>query len=235
MGKLVIIRHGESQWNLENRFTGWVDVELTAKGMEEAKTAGALLKSTGIEFDFTYTSLLKRAIKTHFLALEQMDRLWYPVNRSWRLNERHYGALQGLNKEETAKKYGDEQVKIWRRSYDTPPPPLSPDSPMNPKNDPCYSHLSKEAQPLFESLKSTIDRVIPFWNEEIAPKLKAGKTILIVAHGNSLRGLVKHVKNLSSEEILELNIPTGKPWLFDFNADLKVISDGYLAAANSKI
>jgi 2,3-bisphosphoglycerate-dependent phosphoglycerate mutase len=229
MGKLVILRHGESQWNLENRFTGWVDVPLTEKGIEEAKAAGLLLKSTGLEFDFTYTSLLKRAIKTHFLALEQMDRLWYPVSRSWRLNERHYGALQGLNKEETAKKYGDDQVKIWRRSYDTPPPALSPDSPMNPQKDAAYAHLSSEAQPLFESLKSTIDRVIPFWNEEIAPPLKAGKNILIVAHGNSLRGLVKHVKGLSNAEILELNIPTGKPWQFEFNRELKIISDGYLS------
>ena len=228
MGKLVLIRHGESQWNLENRFTGWVDVDLSAKGIEEAKTAGNLLKSKKIEFDYTYTSLLKRAIRTHFLILDQMDRVWYPVERTWRLNERHYGALQGLNKEETAKKYGDEQVKIWRRSYDVPPPPLSADSEMNPTLDLRYQHLDKEAQPLFESLKTTIDRVIPLWEKEIAPKLKQGHSILLVAHGNSLRGLVKHIKKMSAEEILELNIPTGKPWLLEFDQELKLTQDGYL-------
>lgn len=229
MGTLVIIRHGESQWNLENRFTGWVDVDLSPKGMEEAKQAGVTLKKLGLEFDSTYTSLLKRAIKTHYLALAEMDRLWYPVTRSYRLNERHYGALQGLNKEETAKKYGDEQVKIWRRSYDTPPPVLAADSEMNPKFDPKYKNLNSNEIPLGESLAITIDRVLPLWNEALAPKLSAGENILIVAHGNSLRGLVKHIKKMSSEEILELNIPTGKPWKFEFDSQLNLISDAYLS------
>ena len=228
MGKLVIVRHGESTWNLENRFTGWVDVPLSEKGMEEAKNSGALLKKTKIEFDLTYTSLLKRAIKTHFLALEEMDRLWYPVKRTWRLNERHYGALQGLNKEETAKKFGDEQVKIWRRSFDTLPPLLDASSDMNPACDPCYQHLGVTHLPLGESLKITIERVIPLWTEELEPMLKKNKNILIVAHGNSLRGLVKHLKNLSDAEILELNIPTGKPWLFDFDEKGNLLSDAYL-------
>lgn len=230
--KLVLLRHGESQWNLENRFTGWVDVDLSPKGVEEAKEAGQklakLLKTEGFEFNTTYTSLLKRAIKTHYLALETMDRSWYSVVRSWRLNERHYGSLQGLNKEETAKKYGDAQVKIWRRSFDTPPPDLSADSDMNPKKDVRYAGLEAAAQPLGESLKITIDRVIPFWNSEIAPRLKAGENILIVAHGNSLRGLVKHIKDISNEDILELNIPTGKPWVFEFDSSLKLTRDGYV-------
>ena len=228
MAKLVLVRHGESQWNLENRFTGWVDVDLSAKGLEEATTAGQLLKKSGIEFQSTYTSLLKRAIKTHFTMLEVMDRLWYPVIRSFRLNERHYGALQGLNKEETAKKYGDAQVKIWRRSFDTLPPLLDASSDMNPVNDARYAKLGKEAQPLGESLKITIDRVLPFWNSEISPRLKNGENILIVAHGNSLRGLVKTLKNISNDEILELNIPTGKPWLFEFDENLKLLADRYL-------
>jgi 2,3-bisphosphoglycerate-dependent phosphoglycerate mutase len=232
MGKLVIVRHGESQWNLENRFTGWVDVELSSKGIEEAKQAGAQLatyqKKMGAEFSMTYTSLLKRAIKTHFLMLESMDRLWYPVERTWRLNERHYGALQGLDKAETAKKYGDEQVKIWRRSYDTLPPALDASSAMNPKLDPRYQHLGPQAQPLAESLAVTIDRVMPFWNESIAPRLLKGESLLIVAHGNSLRGLVKHIKKISHADILELNIATGKPWAFEFDTKLNLLSDHYL-------
>jgi 2,3-bisphosphoglycerate-dependent phosphoglycerate mutase len=228
MGKLVIIRHGESAWNLENRFTGWVDVDLTPKGIDEAKQAGVLLKSQNISFNSTYTSLLKRAIKTHFLMLEQMDALWYPVTRTWRLNERHYGALQGLNKEDTAKKYGDAQVKIWRRSFDVLPPLLDASSDMNPKKDPRYANLGPAAQPLGESLKITIDRVIPLWNEELAPKLKSGENILIVAHGNSLRGLVKHLKAMTDAEILELNIPTGKPWVFEFDSHGKLLADAYL-------
>jgi len=228
MSKLVIIRHGESAWNLENRFTGWVDVDLSAKGIEEAKQAGELLGRQNIDFHFTYTSLLKRAIKTHFLVLESMDKLWYPVTRSWRLNERHYGALQGLNKEETAKKYGEAQVKIWRRSFDTLPPLLDPSSEMNPKNDPRYAQLGQNAQPLGESLKVTIDRVIPLWKEELEPKLKRGENILIVAHGNSLRGLVMHLKKMSSEEVLELNIPTGKPWAFEFDSMGALQKDAYL-------
>jgi len=226
MGKLVIVRHGESQWNLENRFTGWVDVDLSTKGVEEARNAGQLLKALGLEFHHTYTSVLKRAIKTHFVALESMDRLWYPVTRSWRLNERHYGALQGLNKEETAKKYGDAQVKIWRRSYDTLPPALDPASEMNPKHDPRYHDVTP--LPLGESLKVTIDRVMPLWNEEIAPRLKRDENILIVAHGNSLRGLVKHIKKMSPEEVLELNIPTASPWFFELDSDLNPVQDRYL-------
>jgi 2,3-bisphosphoglycerate-dependent phosphoglycerate mutase len=226
MGKLVILRHGESQWNLENRFTGWVDVDLSTKGIEEARRAGALLKSSGLEFHHTYTSVLKRAIKTHFFALEEMERLWYPVTRSWRLNERHYGALQGLNKEETAKKYGDAQVKIWRRSYDTLPPLLSADSEMNPRRDARYAVLAD--LPLAESLKTTIERVMPLWNDEIAPKLSAGENLLIVAHGNSLRGMVKHIKGMTPDEILELNIPTAAPWIFEFDSGLNLLDDRYL-------
>lgn len=228
MGNLVIIRHGESQWNLENRFTGWVDVDLSEKGVQEGKAAGKMLSKLGFEFHATYTSLLKRAIKTHFYALSEMDRLWYPVTKTYRLNERHYGALQGLNKEETAKKYGDAQVKIWRRSYDTLPPLLSPDSEMNPKKDPCYAFLKDSEVPLAESLETTITRVLPLWNDELAPRLKKGENILIVAHGNSLRGLVKHIKKMSSDEILELNIPTGKPWRFEFNSNLDLLKDSYL-------
>ncbi len=226
MGKLVILRHGESQWNLENRFTGWVDSDLSPKGIEEARNAGTLLRKAGMEFHHTYTSVLKRAIRTHFLALESMDRLWYPVSRSWRLNERHYGSLQGLNKEETAKKYGDAQVKIWRRSYETLPPLLDANSDMNPRLDPRYSLLSEV--PLGESLKTTIERVMPLWNDEIAPKLSAGESILVVAHGNSLRGLVKHIKKLTADEVLELNIPTAAPWRFEFDSNLNLQSDGYL-------
>ncbi len=226
MGKLVIVRHGESQWNLENRFTGWVDVDLSTKGVEEARRAGAQLKASGLEFHHTYTSVLRRAIKTHFFALEEMDRLWYPVSRSWRLNERHYGALQGLNKEETAKKYGDAQVKIWRRSYETLPPLLDPGSEMNPRKDARYAVLAD--LPLGESLKSTIERVMPLWNDEIAPRLSAGESLLIVAHGNSLRGLVKHIKSMTPEEVLELNIPTAAPWIFEFDSAMRLLNDRYL-------
>lgn len=228
MGKLVVLRHGESQWNLENRFTGWVDVDLSEKGVREAREAGNLLRTLGIEFHQTYTSVLKRAIRTHFLALEAMDRLWYPVSRSWRLNERHYGALQGLNKEETAKQYGEAQVKIWRRSYETLPPELDPASPMNPARDPRYLWLGVATPPLAESLKTTIERVMPLWNESLAPALTRDENLLIVAHGNSLRGLVKHIKGMTPEEVLELNIPTGKPWVFDFDRNLRLNGDSYL-------
>ncbi len=228
MGKLVILRHGESQWNLENRFTGWVDVDLSGKGLDEAKAAGHLLRSLQIEFHHTYTSVLKRAIRTHFLALEAMDRLWYPVTRTWRFNERHYGSLQGLNKEETAKQYGDAQVKIWRRSYETLPPVLDAASPMNPARDPRYKLLGLEHPPLAESLKTTIERVMPVWNEELAPRLTRNENLLVVAHGNSLRGLVKHIKGLTPEEVLELNIPTGKPWIFEFDSSLQLEQDSYL-------
>ena len=228
MGKLVILRHGESQWNLENRFTGWVDVDLTLKGVEEATAAGALLKKLGIEYHETYTSLLKRAIKTHFHALSAMDRLWYSVTRTYRLNERHYGALQGLNKKETADQYGEDQVKIWRRSYDVLPPVLPANSDMNPKNDLRYANLGADATPLAESLETTITRVMPLWSQDLAPRVKAGENLLVVAHGNSLRGLVKHIKKLSNDEILELNIPTGKPWLFEFDSELKLLNDRYV-------
>lgn len=228
MAKLVIVRHGESQWNLENRFTGWVDVDLSSKGLEEAKQAGEILKKEGLEFHCTYTSLLKRAIKTHFIMLDVMDRLWYPVIRDYRLNERHYGALQGLNKEETAKKYGAEQVKIWRRSFDTLPPLLDSSSDMNPAKDPRYSGLEAKAKPLGESLKITIDRVMPLWNGEMINRLKNGENVLIVAHGNSLRGLVKTLKNISNDDILELNIPTAKPWIFEFDSQMKLLGDRYL-------
>lgn len=228
MSQLVLVRHGESQWNLENRFTGWVDVDLSEKGRLEALDAGKLLKKSGIEFQQTYTSLLKRAIKTHFTMLEVMDRLWVPVIRDYRLNERHYGALQGLNKDETAKKYGEAQVKIWRRSYDTLPPLLDPSSDMNPVHDLRYAGLGKSAQPLGESLKLTIERVLPLWKSDIEPRLKTGQNILIVAHGNSLRGLVKTLKNISNEEILELNIPTAKPWLFEFDSKMQLVTDQYL-------
>lgn len=224
----MILRHGESQWNLENRFTGWVDVDLSGKGVDEAQAAGHMLQSLNIEFHQTYTSVLKRAIRTHFLALEAMDRLWYPVTRTWRFNERHYGSLQGLNKEETAKQYGDAQVKIWRRSYETLPPVLEPNSPMNPARDPRYKLLGLEHPPLAESLKTTIERVMPVWNEELAPRLKRDENLLIVAHGNSLRGLVKHIKGLTPEEVLELNIPTGKPWVFDFDTSLRLKQDSYI-------
>ncbi len=228
MGKLVIVRHGESQWNLENRFTGWVDVDLTPKGTEEAIAAGLLLKKLGLEFHETYTSLLKRAIKTHFHVVSSMDRIWYSVTRTYRLNERHYGGLQGLNKKETADKYGDEQVKIWRRSYDVLPPILSAESDMNPKFDLRYQGLGPDATPLAESLATTIDRVMPLWNTDLAPRLKAGENLLIVAHGNSLRGLVKHIKKLTNDQVLELNIPTGKPWLFEFDSELNLKSDRYV-------
>ena len=228
--KLVLVRHGESQWNLENRFTGWVDVDLSAKGTEEAIQAGQTLKNHGFEFQYTYTSLLKRAIKTHFHILNTMDRLWYPVERSFRLNERHYGALQGLNKEETAKKYGDDQVKIWRRSFDVLPPLLQAGAEMDPKNDIRYQTLGTEAQPLGESLKVTIDRVMPLWNQSILPQLASGNNVLIVAHGNSLRGLVKTLKNMSAEEVLELNIPTAKPWCFEFNESGERVNDFRLDA-----
>lgn len=228
MSKLIILRHGESQWNLENRFTGWVDVDLSPKGIEEAKLAGQVLQEKGVEFQHTFTSYLKRSIKTHFYTLEQMDRLWLPVTRSWRLNERHYGALQGLDKDEMIKQHGAEQVKIWRRSFDTPPPSLAQDSVMNPAHDLRYKNLPQEAQPLFESLELTIKRVLPIWSEEIKPKLLKNENVLVVAHGNSLRGLVKEIKQISNDDILELNIPTGKPWLFEFDAALKLIDDKYL-------
>ncbi|CAG9295731.1 2,3-diphosphoglycerate-dependent phosphoglycerate mutase [Celerinatantimonas diazotrophica] len=226
--KLVLIRHGESQWNQENRFTGWADVPLSAKGIEEAKQGGQLLKDAGFTFDIAYTSRLKRAIKTLWLALEELDLMWIPVVRSWRLNERHYGALQGLNKAETAKKYGDEQVLIWRRSFDTLPPLLDESNEYYPGNDPRYQDLESNQWPKAESLKTTIDRVLPYWEDVIAPDLKAGKKVLIAAHGNSIRALVKYLDNISEDDIVGLNIPTGVPLVYEFDENLKPLKHYYL-------
>lgn len=216
MTRLALVRHGQSEWNLQNRFTGWVDVDLTENGRAEAAKAGRLLKETGAEFSAAYTSVLKRAIRTLFITLDEMDRLWLPVMKNWRLNERHYGALTGLNKKETAEKHGDEQVKIWRRSYDTPPPPLDPSSPYNPSSDPRYHGLSPHELPLTESLKTTLARVEPYWAKEIAPRLLAGESLLVAAHGNSLRALVKLLLDVSDEEIVGVEIPTGNPLFFEF-------------------
>jgi 2,3-bisphosphoglycerate-dependent phosphoglycerate mutase len=228
MYKLVLLRHGESVWNKENRFTGWTDVDLSEKGIEEAKAAGALLKAEGYTFDVAFVSVLKRAIRTLNLVLDEMDLLWIPVYKSWRLNERHYGALQGLNKAETAAKFGDEQVLIWRRSYATPPPPLERDDPRYPGNDPRYADLKPEEIPLTECLKDTVARFLPYWHETIAPAVKAGKRVLIAAHGNSLRALIKYLDDVSDEDIIELNIPTGIPLVYELDADLKPITHYYL-------
>jgi len=228
MTRLALIRHGQSQWNLENRFTGWVDVDLTEKGAAEARKAGALLKATGIEFAACYTSVQKRAIRTLWIALDEMDRMWLPVTRSWRLNERHYGALTGLNKAETAQKHGADQVKIWRRSYDTPPPPLDPSSEYNMADDPRYRSIGVDV-PAAESLKLTLDRVQPYFEEEIAPRLEAGQSLIIAAHGNSLRALVKLLLKVSDNDILGLEIPTGNPLLFAFGkGSIKPSSVRYL-------
>ena len=222
--KLVLIRHGESQWNLENRFTGWKDVDLSPKGMEEAKAAGRALKEMGLIFDVAYTSYLKRAIKTLNFVLEEMDELYIPVNKSWRLNERHYGALQGLNKAETAKKYGDEQVHIWRTSFDIAPPSIDETSEYYPKSDRRYADLADKDIPLGESLKDTIARVLPYWHSDISKSLEEGKNVIVAAHGNSLRALIKYLLNISDEEILNLNLTTGKPLVFEIDKDLKVVS-----------
>lgn len=228
MHKVVLLRHGQSEWNLSNRFTGWTDVNLTEQGEAEARSAGKLLKEEGFEFDLFYTSVLKRAIRTMWLAMEELDQVWVPVVRDWRLNERHYGGLQGLNKAETTEKHGEEQVKIWRRSYSTPPPPLEESDERYPGKDRRYANLSKEQLPLTESLKETVDRFVPYWENTIAPDVKAGKRICIVAHGNSLRALVKYLDNVSEEEIVGINIPTGIPLLYELDADLKPISSRYL-------
>ncbi len=228
MFKVVLLRHGESEWNKENRFTGWTDVDLNAKGMEEAHAAGKLLKAEGYTFDVAYTSVLKRAIRTLWITLDEMDLMWIPVYRSWRLNERHYGALQGLNKAETALKYGNEQVQIWRRSYATPPPPLEPDDPRYPGKDRRYAELTREQIPLCESLKDTVDRLQPFWHETIAPTVRSGKRVLIAAHGNSLRALVKYLDNISHQDIVGLNIPTGMPLVYHLDEELKPIKHYYL-------
>ncbi|MET0348827.1 MAG: 2,3-diphosphoglycerate-dependent phosphoglycerate mutase [Rhizobacter sp.] len=228
MYKLVLIRHGESTWNLENRFTGWTDVELTPTGVEQAKEAGRLLKAEGYEFDVAYTSVLKRAIWTLWHTLDQMDRTWLPVVHSWRLNERHYGGLQGLNKAETAKKYGDEQVLVWRRSYDTPPPELAANDERSERSDPRYAKLKPEDVPLTECLKDTVARVLPVWNESIAPAIKAGKRVVIAAHGNSIRALVKYLDNIADDAIVGVNIPNGIPLVYELDENLKPIKSYYL-------
>lgn len=228
MKKLVLLRHGESEWNKENRFTGWTDVPLSAKGVQEALDAGKTLKREGYHFDIAYTSVLQRAIKTLWIVLEEMDLMWIPVHRSWRLNERHYGALQGLNKAETAEKHGMEQVKIWRRSYDIPPPALSLDDPRHPSKDPRYAALKPSELPLTEALKDTVARFLPYWHETIAPAVREGKNVLIAAHGNSLRALVKYLDNISEKDIVALNIPTGIPLLYELNDDLTPIRSNYL-------
>lgn len=233
MYKLVLLRHGQSEWNLENRFTGWKDVDLSAQGLEEATAAGKLLKEEGFVFDVAYTSVLKRAIRTLWITLDKMDLMWIPVIRSWRLNERHYGALQGLNKKETVEKHGAEQVLVWRRSFDTPPPPLDRDDERHPCHDPRYQGLSADQLPDAESLKLTIDRFLPLWNEEIAPAIRSGKRVIIAAHGNSLRALVKHLDGISDEEIVELNIPTGIPLLYELDENLKPIASRYLGDADA--
>jgi 2,3-bisphosphoglycerate-dependent phosphoglycerate mutase len=228
MYKIVFMRHGESLWNKENRFTGWADVDLTDKGIAEAREAGRILKEAGFTFDLTYTSVLKRAIRTLWLTLDEMDLMWLPTVHTWRLNERHYGALQGLNKAETAAKYGDEQVLVWRRSYDTPPMPLDPSDERASYKDPRYAKLKREEIPLSECLKDTVARVLPVWNESIAPAIRAGKQVLISAHGNSLRALVKYLDNISDAEIVGLNIPNGQPLVYELDADLKPIRSYYL-------
>ena len=228
MKKIVLLRHGESTWNKENRFTGWTDVDLSEKGITEAKKSGELLKKEGFIFDLAYTSVLKRAIRTLWLALDEMDLMWIPVYNSWRLNERHYGALQGLNKSETAAKYGEEQVLIWRRSYDIPPMPLDKKDPRYPGLDPRYKELSLKELPLTECLRDTVARFLPYWHETIAPAVKSGKRVIIAAHGNSLRALVKYLDNISEEKIINLNIPTGIPLVYELDDDLKPIKSYYL-------
>ncbi|BCS87469.1 2,3-diphosphoglycerate-dependent phosphoglycerate mutase [Pseudodesulfovibrio sediminis] len=228
MHKIVLIRHGQSEWNLTNRFTGWTDVDLTEQGIEEAKAGAKLLKDGGFAFDVAHTSLLKRAIRTLWLVQDEMDIMWLPVRNTWRLNERHYGALQGLNKAETAQKYGDEQVFIWRRSFDTPPPELDMDDERYPGNDPRYATLSETDLPRAESLKITIDRTMPYWFETIAPQVQSGQRVLIVAHGNSLRGLVKYLDKMDDDSITSLNIPTGVPLVYELDDDLNAIDHYYL-------
>lgn len=228
MHKLVLLRHGESLWNRENRFTGWTDVDLTDHGREEARRAGRLLAEGGYDFDVAYTSVLKRAIKTLWLALEEMDRMWIPIHGSWRLNERHYGALQGLNKAETAQKYGEDQVLVWRRSYDTPPPALAADDPRHPARDPRYAALAPAELPRTECLKDTVTRFLPYWHETIAPAVRAGGRVLIAAHGNSIRALVKYLDEVSESDIVALNIPTAIPLVYELDEALKPRRHYYL-------
>lgn len=231
--KLVLVRHGQSVWNLENRFTGWTDVDLTAQGRAEALAGGKLLKDGGYTFDVAYTSVLKRAIKTLWIILESMELEWLPVHRAWQLNERHYGSLQGLNKAETAEKYGETQVKIWRRSYDVPPPPLDLGDSRHPAFDPRYADVPKEKLPQTESLKITLDRVLPYWHNTLAPAIKSGKRVLVAAHGNSLRAMVKYLDNVSDQDIVELNIPTGIPLVYELDDNLKAIKHYYLGDEES--
>jgi len=228
MHRVVLLRHGFSTWNKENRFTGWTDVDLADEGRQEAAEAGRLLKEGGYVFDIAYTSVLKRAVRTLWIALDVLDLMWTPVEKNWRLNERHYGALQGLNKAETAAKFGDEQIKIWRRSYSTPPPELALDDPRHPSHDPRYQSLKPSELPRTESLKDTVARFLPYWHDTIAPAVKSGKRVLIAAHGNSLRALVKYLDNMSEQEIVELNIPTGIPLVYELDDDLKPIRHYYL-------
>ena len=228
MYKVVLLRHGESTWNKENRFTGWTDVDLSAKGIEEARSSGKILKEEGYDFDIAYTSVLKRALNTLWLCLEEMDRLWIPVEKNWRLNERHYGALQGLNKAETAEKHGEEQVLIWRRSYDIPPPELEKTDERYPGHFPAYRDMDEADIPTTESLKLTVDRFLPYWFDIIAPTIRGGKRVLIAAHGNSLRALVKFLDDMSEEAIIKLNIPTGVPLVYELDKDLKPIRHYYL-------
>ena len=228
MTKLVLLRHGESTWNRENRFTGWTDVDLSDRGREEALEAGRLLKEGDYAFDVAYTSVLKRAIRTLNITLDTLDLLWIPVTKSWRLNERHYGALQGLNKAETAAEHGEPQTKVWRRSYDIPPPPLTPNDPRHPSHDPRYAGLAPGELPLTESLRDTVARVLPCWNDHVAPTIRSGMRVLIVAHGNSLRALVKYLDNISEAGIIELNIPTGIPLVYELDDDLRPIGHYYL-------
>ncbi|HEY2152291.1 MAG TPA: 2,3-diphosphoglycerate-dependent phosphoglycerate mutase [Vicinamibacterales bacterium] len=228
MHKVVLLRHGESTWNKENRFTGWHDVDLTDRGRDEAREAGRLLKDGGYMFDVAFTSVLKRAIKTLGIALDTLDQLWIPVTKSWKLNERHYGGLQGLNKAETSAKHGEAQTKIWRRSFDIPPPPLTVDDPRHPSHDPRYASLKPSELPLTESLKDTIARFLPYWHESIAPVVKSGQRVIVVAHGNSLRALVKDLDDNPESENTELNIPTGIPLIYELDADLKPLRHYYL-------
>jgi 2,3-bisphosphoglycerate-dependent phosphoglycerate mutase len=232
MKTLVLLRHGESTWNRENRFTGWTDVDLTERGVAEARRAGQQLGEEGLQFDVAYTSVLKRAIRTLWIVLDELDQMWIPVHRSWRLNERHYGALQGLNKAETARKYGDQQVLVWRRSYDTPPPALDSSDERFPGSEPRYADLDPRDIPLTECLEDTVARFLPFWHETIAPDVRAGKRVIIAAHGNSLRALVKYLDDVSDEDIVSLNIPTGVPLVYELDDSLKPVSSRYLGDAD---
>ena len=232
MFKLVLLRHGESQWNLENRFTGWTDVDLTEQGRQEARAAGELLRSEGFEFDIAYASVLKRAIRTLWIALDAMDRMWLPVVHSWRLNERHYGALQGLNKAETAARFGEQQVLVWRRAYAVAPDPLSPEDPRWAGRDPRYKHLQPNEIPATECLRDTVVRVIPFWKDSIAPAVQRGRRVVVAAHGNSLRALIKYLDNVSDDDIVGLNIPTARPLVYELDAELRPIRHYYLGDAD---